>query len=644
METTFFGLGYDFDDGSDPGVAIDVSGTVVEVHKNEAGTSLYARTGKLDRAQIAWNDTGSNRDSYTGGRQPGVAMNGRGDIVEVHKREVGDKLFAMYGTLSGTSISWGKSESYDSDGHDPAAAVNFNREVVSVFAQGSNKVMYRRGSLNTNDKVVDFRAEQELGEGQYPKVAMDDAGNVVAVWERLVDGKNKLRCAVGKLSTDLAKIIWGAVTNLVEEVGFRPAVALTSDGFVVAVYSQGNSLGSLTVNLIQMSGRLNASNKTIEWQPAMYFDDGIHPSVAAAGTTAVRIAQGETLNRLWYSTSLITDRASWMHDRLGRLGSKMVKQLFIPGSHDAGMYTGGFSTLGKTQQLSIYGQLAAGQRYFDLRVEWNDPSFHIHHNGINGPLLSDVLQQIADFCNEGRSELVILDFSHFSHFGDYSDSTIYDAFVAEVSGKIGTWMVKTKPVDKRLAEVTLAEYISNGMALLVVVDEEWPVKYPQPGFWVFRNSEDETAEEGQLRVFDQFASDANYEDVKKDQTEKYDNYNGFCNPETTVPCDLFLLSWTCTSPVGAGVWQVSKNVNRHLGDYMVNLAMPNASGFYPNIIHVDYCEFARATDVVLYANGTPNTTAAKADPRINIKKLAAENPPAEAEPPPEMPRADRTVV
>jgi hypothetical protein len=644
METTFFGLGYDFDAGSDPGVAINADGTVVEVHKNEAGTSLYARTGTLNQAQITWNDTGSDRKSYTGGKQPAVAMNGRGDVVEVHKRETGDKIFAMYGTISGTSILWGKSEDYDSDGHDPAVAVNYNRQVVSVYAQGNDEVKYRRGSLNTTDKTVEFRAEQDLGDGQYPKVAMDDAGNVIAVWEQFVDGKNKLRCCVGKLSTDLDTIIWGTVTDLVEEVGFRPCVGLTSDGFVVAAYSQGSNSNQLLVNLKQLIGRINPGNKTVAWQPAMYFDDGIHPAVAAAGTTAVRIAQGETLNRLWYSTSLITDRASWMQDRLDQLGSKMVKQLFIPGSHDAGMYTGGFSTLGKTQELSIYGQLAAGQRYFDLRVEWNDPVFHLHHNGINGPLLSDVLQQIADFCNE-QKELVILCFSHFSHFGETSDSTIYDKFVAEVSNKISPWMVTTKPSDRRLADVTLSDYISDGMALLVVVDEEWPVKYPETGFWVFRNSESETASEGDLRVFDQYAKDKDYDDVKKDQTEKYEAYNGYCDPETTSLCDLFLLSWTCTSPVGAGVWQVSKDVNRHLGDFMVNLTMPNEDGYYPNIIYVDYCEFARATDVVLYADGTPNVTAAKTTPHLEIKKGASENASGEGNPQPETPpRSDRPLT
>jgi hypothetical protein len=619
METTYFGLGFDFEGGADPGVAIHTGGVVVEVHKSATFAALYARVGTLDEAQIDWNDAG---DSYTDGVQPAVAMNSRGDVVDVHKSEWRDKLFTIYGSVSGTAIGWSDDSVDYSDGHDPAVAVNYNRQVVTVYVD-DDKLKYRRGTINTSGKKVEFDDAYDLGTGEYPKVAMNDNGWVVAVWQQKVDGVWALRCKTGKLSTDVKKIDWGSEHSIGDLWGERPCVALTNDGFVVAIYSAGTSM-----NLMQIIGRLETGSKTVTWGELLYFDDGKHSSVAAAGKTAVRIAQGADTtglyNRLWYSTSLITDRSSWMQDRLSRLGAKKMKQLFLPGSHDAGMYTGGFSTLGKTQQLSIRGQLEAGQRYFDLRVEWNDPVFHIHHGGINGPLLTDVLYQINDFCLNGHKELVILCFSHFEHFGD--DGTIYERFVNEVNTAIGPWLYKTKPEGRRLADITLSEYISNSMSILVVVDEDWAIDYPEPGFWVFRNSASAAAAEGDLRVFDQYASDANYEDVKKDQEEKFASYNGYCDPAITVPCDLFLFSWTCTSPVGAGVWQVSKNINRHLGVEMATLGMPNRFGLYPNIIYVDYCEFARTTDVVLYVNDTPLPATA----RLDIRKSGAKE---EAQPP-----------
>ena len=625
METTYFGLGFDFEGGADPGVAIHAGGVVVEVHKSATFAALYARVGQLNEAQIDWNATG---DSYTDGVQPAVAMNSRGDVVDVHKSEWRDRLFSIYGPVSGTTVGWSDDSVDYSDGHDPAVAVNYNRQVATVYVEDDDELKYRRGIINTSEKKVEFDDQEDLGTGTYPKVAMNDNGWVVTVWQQKNEDLWALRCRTGKLSSDASKIDWGTEHSIGDLRGERPCVALTSDGFVVAVYSDGSSL-------MQIIGRLQTGDKTVTWGELRYFDDGKHSAVAAAGKTAVRIAQGDDptgflYNRLWYSTSLITDRSSWMQDRLPQLGSKKMKQLFLPGSHDAGMYLGGFSTLGKTQELSIRGQLEAGQRYFDLRVQWNDPVFHIHHGNINGPLLTDVLYQINDFCLHGHRELVILCFSHFEHFGD--DGRIYEMFVNEVNKAIGPWLYKSKPEGRRLADITLSEYITNGMSILAVVDDDWAIDYPQTGFWVFRNSASAEAAEGDLRVFDQYASDANYEDVKEDQEEKFTNYNGYCDPAITVPCDLFLFSWTCTSPVGVGVWQASKNINRHLGVEMVDgLRMPNPFGLYPNIIYVDYCEFARTTDVVLYANGTPLPAAA----RLEIKKSDSDAA-AVAEPQPPM--------
>ena len=64
-----------------------------------------------------------------------------------------------------------------------------------------------------------------------------DNGNVVAVWERFDEGRYKLRCRVGKLSTDLSLINWGDWLELAPYEGVQPCVALTNDGFVVAVYN-----------------------------------------------------------------------------------------------------------------------------------------------------------------------------------------------------------------------------------------------------------------------------------------------------------------------------------------------------------------------------------------------------------------------
>src|SRR5205807_2272231 len=98
--------------------------------QGEFSWDLYARTGTVNQAQIAWNDMASDRDPYTTGSEPAVAMNRHGYIVEVHKRELGDVLYCIGGKIDGTSIQWSEeAHRYEGDGRHPAVAMNDDYEV-----------------------------------------------------------------------------------------------------------------------------------------------------------------------------------------------------------------------------------------------------------------------------------------------------------------------------------------------------------------------------------------------------------------------------------------------------------------------------------------------------------------------------------
>lgn len=314
---------------------------------------------------------------------------------------------------------------------------------------------------------------------------------------------------------------------------------------------------------------------------------------------AIQVHPSETiLYGLWCSTSLLTDRASWMEERLGVLGGRPLANLVLPASHDSAMYKDGIAVLGKTQDLSIRGQLENGVRYFDLRPKWKGGEFEIYHGIIDGPKLSEVLEDIAAFAGAGHRELVILKLSHF----DGIDDDIYGKLTDQISEALGQWLVKTRPADKRLAEMTLGEYVARGPAMLVVIDGNYAVARPKSGFWVYRDWCSKTAALGDLRVFDQYSNMTDFGNMKRNQLEKFDGYTGKCE-DPGIPCDLFLLSWTLT-PV-TGVWIASDAPNRALGQSMAALAVPNRHGQIVNLLYVDYEEFARVTDVALFQNGVP---------------------------------------
>lgn len=588
MKTVFYGLGLQYDSGSIPAVGVNRSGTVLEVHKNEAGFTLYYHVGRLNKATINW---GPSRQ-YDTGTTPDIALNAGNIAVEVHKNELGSTLYYHVGTVNGDTVTWSASREYDS-GITPAVALNDLGIVVEVHktqSPFSNGLYYHVGQVQ-GDKVS-WGSSHEYDTGSAPRVAVNNSGVVVEVHQS--QSANTLWYHVGRVNG--TKIDFGGSVRF--DDGANPSVALTDDGFVIVTFQRGTEL-------FQRTGQVNGNS--ISWSgPAAYYDDGVGTSVAAAGTMSVEVHEGELLKSLWFSTSIITDRATWMQNRLPSLGNTRLGSLVLPASHDAAMYLSGIAALGKTQELSIYGQLDYGIRYFDLRPKWTGSKFVLYHGPITGPDLSVVLEDIRRFCSQGRRELAVLKLSHF----DNIDNETYKKLIAQIDAAIGTWLVKSTPNGKRLADVTLSEYISQRAAMLVVVDGNYAIDVKQAGFWVYRDWESGTPANGDLRVFDIYSNTTSFDQMKNDQFTKFANYNGRMKNDQNLPCDMFLLSWTLT-PV-TGVWFTSKDANRRLGQDILQPQNPNRFGQIMNLLYVDYVEFARVTDVGIFQNGERITAAAEA--------------------------------
>ena len=108
---------------------------------------------------------------------------------------------------------------------------------------------------------------------------------------------------------------------------------------------------------------------------------------------------------MWSSGGPTVD---WMHQSLGTIGSRKLKHICMPGSHDAGMSAYYPGTLGanfpntQTQYLDMYDQLQYGSRYFDVRPVFVNGGFAAGHYsalkdlwvGGNGQSLADMVSQI----------------------------------------------------------------------------------------------------------------------------------------------------------------------------------------------------------------------------------------------------------
>jgi hypothetical protein len=276
------------------------------------------------------------------------------------------------------------------------------------------------------------------------------------------------------------------------------------------------------------------------------------------------------------------DRANWMRDHLATFGNKTLRQLALPASHDSAMYLTGFpQSLARTQNLTIYGQLTAGVRWFDLRPQYRDGGLATSHGPVSGPKLSVILADIRRFMAERHRELVMLKFSHYDGF----TVSAYAAMARQINKSLSPWLLKTLPPGKRLADIRLRDYLANGGAILVFCDGQYPIDSPSAGIWVYRDWDSDDPQLGDLRVYDQYSNTLSYPTMKSDQLSKFAAFNGACKHRPDLSCDLFLLSWTLTPPTDVPAFAAEPN--RQLASVLKTLKIPNPAGFFINLIYTD---------------------------------------------------------
>jgi len=286
-----------------------------------------------------------------------------------------------------------------------------------------------------------------------------------------------------------------------------------------------------------------------------------------------------------------------MEDRLADWGNRSLRQMVLPASHDAGMYLVGFpQSLGRTQTLNLYGQLKLGVRYFDLRPSWRDGTLYIHHDIITGPRLCDVLNDVRRFMNEGHRELIILKLSHYDSF----NADRYESAIAEIQNRLGSWLYVSKPAGKRLADIPLKVYLQSTGRVLVVCDGSYPVQHHHDGIWVYRDCGSLNSAEGDFRVYDQFSNTISYSVMSQDQFAKFDRYDGICQTQPRLKCDLFLLSWTLTPLTDVPAFAALPN--QKLSQAISQMKFPNSHGFIPNLLYVDCVETADLAKISIAMN------------------------------------------
>ncbi|HWW39331.1 phosphatidylinositol-specific phospholipase C domain-containing protein [Pedobacter sp.] len=196
------------------------------------------------------------------------------------------------------------------------------------------------------------------------------------------------------------------------------------------------------------------------------------------------------LNKLFTLGSIVLyNPMHWITDFiLPQKGNLTLKDIVIPGSHDAGMSIlngAGGKDMGiinecntLTQIKNIDGQLQSGIRMFDLRLDLYKGELYTKHAPSNcmedavaggyGEKLSNVLQSVKSFLKDNPKEFVILSFCHFC---DRHIPVVQQAdSILQGLGKDLLFAEK----DRSLKDITLNEL--SGKVLVTFEDYSFPEK------------------------------------------------------------------------------------------------------------------------------------------------------------------------
>lgn len=165
---------------------------------------------------------------------------------------------------------------------------------------------------------------------------------------------------------------------------------------------------------------------------------------------------------------------NWMSDLAAVIGQRPLRQVVIPGSHDAATYLG-WNTfngpLAQAQSLDITSQLNAGSRFFDLRFtyyDWGGGGSNADYWNYHGIAVSSVvrmgqvLDAIVAWSEEHPKEIVILNIGIGSQFGTNAtalNQICQDSFsvALAVNLVLQPGMVPKSPLGTTLYDMTMNE-------------------------------------------------------------------------------------------------------------------------------------------------------------------------------------------
>jgi hypothetical protein len=297
----------------------------------------------------------------------------------------------------------------------------------------------------------------------------------------------------------------------------------------------------------------------------------------------------------WSNSGTYTD---WMQQSLGSIGNRTLKQIVMPGSHDAGMSSYKPGTAGanfantQAQYLDVAGQLNAGSRYFDLRPVISNGQWVAGHYselgelwvGGNGQALADTIKQINDFTSKYK-ELVIINLSHtLDTDNDYKDLTQdqWNKLFDTLKGVNNRFTVQN-PGKTDYTNKVLNDFIGDSASVFIFAQLPGGISlgdYANQGFFNQDN----------FPIFDSYSNSNDPTTMRNDQLRKVKANRNLVGDAGQRKDKFHILSWTLTQQAedvlnpDKAIMNLGAEVFDDLVDKAFNSFTPES---FPNVLYVD---------------------------------------------------------
>lgn len=663
MKNVMFGLPKKYDTGMQPSVSMNSSNHYVEVHQSENNHNLwynYGQMGTVNHALTTVNKT--NAQTNGTGYYPSVSMNDNGTVVLVFQDTDPSSGMAtlkyQVGIVSGDSISWGSEQSIGISGLRPSVVISSGTTILLAYeTTGTDRnLSMKYGTVNTDDKSIHWYAGVPYSTGHNPHLAVNNSNTILETH----DLSGILYYSAGTVDFINFGITWGqqdyaAVSSHGQHDG---CITLNDNGQAMLLYqlqkaSAGNAHempnsfwqalkdgydyltnADVFATLLKVGDVTGTGyNTRVTWEapkfigwgnkPAVVCNDGLSliAQLGAAKLNDENSIVGNTSDLSFYLSRVMdmgdyTDRSNWMHNNFL---SSSLKNMIIPGAHDAGMYTthnctGASSDSTQTQNKTFAAMLQTGIRYFDIRPSRSlSSTFYCRHStaglGCYGAAISDILTDVKNFLND-HQEVVILKFSHYDFPNGNSDKKDLENQVATALNGL-----LLSPANKtgRIAAMTLSQILGNsGKGVAIPVFEPYSStdgSADYSGLYTYADFDPShnNATAADLVVYDSYADDDSLNDMRKDQLDKLhssSNHGG----------DLFLFSWTLTQQIYEGGNLHFDQLTSAIADFAVlanstctqvlsdqQQTLKITQSKLPNVVYVDFCDDF-VTDICVWLN------------------------------------------